>query len=149
MKRKNLFIVALAAVFLASPPMADAQQRLMLKNAASYANSQIDTITITNQTYTAANNIWIRGVWRDTAAVDITFWGRIEGDAAWTAITAATDSVIYANSGSIYDGWTLRGPTIDRYPGLNVDIQIRFAYRSSGKGFLVDTNYDLEWWIRN
>jgi hypothetical protein len=145
----GLAVLIVAAILLGASD-AGAQSRLTLKNQATYTNSQIDTIFVTAQKWTAGSNIWLRASYGDTVSAIYSFAGRIEGETSWSAIAvAAGDTVTYANTGSINKGIVLRSPTVDRYAGLDVDIRIIVTYAGSANGTTSDNLYDLFWWIRN
>lgn len=142
-----LTIVVLLTALMSIQMTANAQQKLTLKAQATYVNSQIDTITITNRRWTHPASIWIKGRWTDTVSVILNLYGRVAGETSWNLVTAFLDTTTYANTGEYNKGYTVRSTTIDRYAGIDVEFQLRLAYQSTGNGFLVDNKYDLVWWV--
>jgi len=110
------------------------QQSSSLANNKTYANSQADTATLPSNVGSFTDFTLTYTV-RDTALADIYVDTKPKGQATASWTNQYADSVKYQNTGANFvQEIILRSTTLNRAPGINIDVRVRTVWRGSGNG---------------
>ena len=125
---KNLLkcgILLLAVMLLATPAMGQWSSKTV-QASKSYANSQIDTVTM-GGTFGQYNKLVLAMRFGDSVKVQYILDTRVRGESSWTA---ADDSVTFSNTGTgtSYQERVLRDNTAELVAGMATEFRFRFLF---------------------